>query len=113
MGLDIPRAQRLRAMVVAAVPDGPIDGNHAPGLTTAYESLRAEIGSWLEGDLRQEFDDFFPSLEVVEPPSAHPRDVGMFAEKKKSAAHGAAIKLRLMSGWLDGLINQHAGDRAS
>jgi hypothetical protein len=40
-------------------------------------------------------------------------DVGMFAEKKKSAAHGAAIKLRLMSGWLDGLINQHAGDRAS
>lgn len=108
--LDIPRAQRLRSMIVAAVPEGSLDGNHAPGLTSAYESLRAEVRTWLEGDLGKEFDDFFPALDVVEPPGGHPREIYMFAEKKKSAAQGAAMKLRLMAGWLGGLIDQHTGD---
>jgi hypothetical protein len=113
MALDIPRAQRLRSMTIAAVPEGAIDGNHAPGLTSAYESLRGEISSWLEGDLRQEFDDFFPALDVVEPPSGHPREIYMFAEKKKSTAQGAATKLRLMAGWLGGLIDQYEDDPGS
>ena len=107
MALDIARAQRLRGMVLAAIPDGAIDGNHAPGLTSAYETLRAEIAAWLDGDLRQEFDDFFPELPVVEAPAGTQRAVYTFAEKKKSAAHGAVTKLRLMAGWLGGLIDQH------
>lgn len=101
-------------MVKAAVPAGNLDGSHAPALTSAYALLRTQIVASLEdGPLRDEFAGFFPELEVVEPPTGHPREIYMFAEKKKSAAQGAATKLRLMEGWLSGVIRQgHEGKPA-
>jgi hypothetical protein len=43
MALEVARVRRLNTMVDAATHTGSLDGNHAPALTRAYASLRAQI----------------------------------------------------------------------
>ena len=112
MALEVSKVRRLRALVEAAIPPGKLDGTHAPALTSTYAALRRQIAEALESPLREEFSDFFPELQVVEPPGRDPHSVGMFPATFASAAEGAATKLRLMKGWLDALIAEHASDDA-
>jgi hypothetical protein len=110
MALEVSKVKRLRGMVEAAIPPGTLDGTHAPALTTTYAALRQQIAEALDSPLREEFAEFFPELDVVEPPDRHPRAVAMFPSRYASAAEGAATKLRLMKGWLDALIAEQPSD---
>lgn len=112
MPLEVSKVRRLLGMVNAAVPPGALDGTHAPALTSTYASLRGQIAGSLDGPILQEFEAFFPELEVVAPPGSDPRDIGLFPIRYASAAQGAATKIRLMSGWLDALLRAHATDEA-
>ena len=105
--LDLGRLLRMRAMVTAAAQT---EATYQAGiaLVKAYLNLRGEMLKILEpetlGQLREECARLFPHMEF--PPPYSPTLPLDTSAKLADAAHQAQTNLRILQGWIQGLIDE-------
>jgi hypothetical protein len=105
--LDLGRLLRMQAMVMqAAQTEATYQAGGA--LVLAYLRLRAELLKILEpeplAELREEFARIAPHMEFAPPFS--PLLAAETSAKLADAAHQAQTNLRVLQGWVQGLIDE-------
>jgi len=69
--------------------------------------LREQVGNVLAGDLSDEFNATFPSIDLVQPPtSPQPHATAAWRVTAEPAARRARALLGQLAGWIDGLISR-------
>lgn len=101
----LPRLLRLHGMLARAAPEdgATLDYSFAEGLTESYSSLRTSALA-LVADLQmdtQEFEVECPTLAAVAP-MGHPDPISITEYKVRAVK--AAIRLRALRGYVEGLI---------
>jgi hypothetical protein len=96
-------------MIQSAANSIEPNGDSAAALTESYDRLRSRVRAVMEGskvDLA-EFDDAFPSMEVVQiAENEHPRQMAMRDMKYGPHAAKAKVLLGQLAGWVTGLIEE-------
>ena len=99
-------------MVDSAATAIEADGASAPALTESYMRLREQVGNVLAGDLSDEFNATFPSIDLVQPPtSPQPHATAAWRVTAEPAARRARALLGQLAGWIDGLIEEQTLER--
>jgi len=102
--LDLGRLLRLRAMLSAAQIEPTADAGRA--LVRAYNNLVIEGSGVLtraSAELKQDYERLFPPLEE---PDDH-----LNATRMAQGAAEASLKIRLLGGWVQGLIDELTMDQ--
>lgn len=109
MGIDVARFLRLQGALNAAVAAVPADqaARAVTALVGSYVALRGEVRQVIDERLRAEFDRLFPVMVVPRAPNLR-RGGGFAPIKSADIANQARTRMKTMSGWLDGVV-QEAG----
>jgi hypothetical protein len=104
---DLGKLLRLDEMVTQAVQTEAVRDS-AAALVHAYMALRAEmltlLGSGAQEELRKEFERVFQPLD--DPPKFSPVLAVESQVSLATAAEEALMRLRLVGGWIKGLIRE-------
>jgi hypothetical protein len=100
--LDLGRLLRLRGMVLAASQTDPTAAA-AQALVNAYNAIQRDLVDALTGELSQEFQRLFGLLVDPPAPGVVLREIAL---RREASAADALTRLRLLLGWIQGLIDE-------